>query len=147
MTAIGGNTFPVRGALKALGGVWNKERKAWMVPDDKAEEAKRLVATPASAMAREAGKASYCRLGDGWGICCPETMPTEARMPGAHVMVLTKSGREREETLGAFIRKAPQGFIFAKAEGVGRPAKNGFAQGPRDPGEDAADRWAEGGVS
>lgn len=29
--------------LKALGGRWNPEEKAWMVPADKADEARRLV--------------------------------------------------------------------------------------------------------
>lgn len=41
--AITGNTYPVKDALKALGGRWNADRKAWMVPADKAVEAQRLV--------------------------------------------------------------------------------------------------------
>jgi hypothetical protein len=49
MTAITGNTFPVRDQLKALGGRWDAARKCWMVPDDKAEEASRLL-FPASGM-------------------------------------------------------------------------------------------------
>ena len=44
MTAITGNTYPVKDQLKALGGKWNPEVKGWVVPDDKAEEARRLVA-------------------------------------------------------------------------------------------------------
>ena len=42
-TAITGNTYAVRNQLKALGGRWSPSRQCWMVPDDKAEEAKRLV--------------------------------------------------------------------------------------------------------
>ena len=45
MIAIRGNTYPVKEQLKALGGQWNAARKAWMVPDDKAQEAERIVAS------------------------------------------------------------------------------------------------------
>lgn len=44
MTTITGNTYPVKDAIKALGGKWNADKKAWIVPDDKAEQARRLVA-------------------------------------------------------------------------------------------------------
>jgi HJR/Mrr/RecB family endonuclease len=40
--AIVGNTYPVKDQLRALGGRWNPDQKAWMVPADKAEEAKSL---------------------------------------------------------------------------------------------------------
>lgn len=43
-TLITGNTYPVRDQIKALGGRWNAEAKGWMVPDDRAEEARKLVA-------------------------------------------------------------------------------------------------------
>ena len=42
---ITGNTYPVKDQIKALGGRWNAERKTWMVPADRAEEARRLVIT------------------------------------------------------------------------------------------------------
>lgn len=44
MIAIQGNTYPVKDALKALGGRWDPDTKVWKVPDDKADEAKALVA-------------------------------------------------------------------------------------------------------
>ena len=44
MIAITGNTYPVKDQLKALGGRWNADQKAWMVPETKAEEARKLVA-------------------------------------------------------------------------------------------------------
>jgi hypothetical protein len=44
MVAITGNTFPVKDAIKALGGRWNADAKAWMVPPAKAAEAQALVA-------------------------------------------------------------------------------------------------------
>jgi len=44
MVAITGNTYPVKDALRALGARWNPDQKAWMVPDDRAEEARKIVA-------------------------------------------------------------------------------------------------------
>ena len=41
--AITGNTYPVKDQLKALGGRWDADRKAWMVPEAKAAEAQALV--------------------------------------------------------------------------------------------------------
>lgn len=46
MQRITGNTYPVKEQLKALGGRWDAAAKCWLVPDDKAEEARRLVGGP-----------------------------------------------------------------------------------------------------
>ena len=43
MIAITGNTYPVKDQLKAMGARWNPDQKAWMVPEAKAEEARKLV--------------------------------------------------------------------------------------------------------
>lgn len=43
MTAITGNTYPVKDALKALGARWNPDQKAWMIADEKAAEARKIV--------------------------------------------------------------------------------------------------------
>lgn len=43
MVAVIGNTYPVREQLKAIGGRWNPEKKVWMVPDEKAEQARQIV--------------------------------------------------------------------------------------------------------
>src|SRR5436853_517110 len=43
MIAISGNTYPVKDQLRSLGGKWDANQKAWLVPDEKAEEAKKLV--------------------------------------------------------------------------------------------------------
>lgn len=43
MIAITGNTYPVKDQLKAMGGKWDSAAKAWMVPDDVAEQAQKLV--------------------------------------------------------------------------------------------------------
>lgn len=42
-TKIVGNTYPVKDSLRALGGRWNADEKAWYVPDAKADEARKLV--------------------------------------------------------------------------------------------------------
>lgn len=45
MVAITGNTYPVRESLKSMcDGKWNAELKAWMVPADKADKAREIVA-------------------------------------------------------------------------------------------------------
>lgn len=40
---ITGNTFPVKDALRAMGGVWDATEKGWMVPVARESEAKALV--------------------------------------------------------------------------------------------------------
>ncbi len=48
--AISGNTYPVRDQLRALGGRWDPDAKAWRVPANKAGEAKAILASvPAKA--------------------------------------------------------------------------------------------------
>lgn len=45
MKPVTGNTYPVKEQIKALGGRWDGDNKVWMVPDDKYDEAVKLVAT------------------------------------------------------------------------------------------------------
>ncbi len=72
--AIIGNTYPVKDHLRALGGRWNSDRKAWMVPADKAEEAKALVsgwsfgAAPKLLSSKDSGK------NGGRGVDLPRTV-------------------------------------------------------------------------
>lgn len=58
MTAVSGNTFPVKDQIKALGARWNPDQKAWMVSDDKAAQAQALVAG-APIQPRTASSSSY----------------------------------------------------------------------------------------
>jgi hypothetical protein len=44
MTTITGNTYPVRVELRSLGATWDAVRRAWIVPDERAEIARALVA-------------------------------------------------------------------------------------------------------
>ena len=41
---IYGNTYPVKDQLKALGGRWDPGQRAWKVPEEKVEAARKLVA-------------------------------------------------------------------------------------------------------
>lgn len=56
LVLVAGNTYPVRGALKDLGGVWDKSAKGWRVPADRAAEALALV-TGAGRGSRRSGGA------------------------------------------------------------------------------------------
>jgi hypothetical protein len=53
MVAIMGDTFSVKDKLKALGAKWDPTRKKWMISEDKAEEAKKIV--------WHADRCGYCR--------------------------------------------------------------------------------------
>ncbi len=64
MRAITGNTYPVKDALRAMGGRWNAEKKAWMVPDEKLVEALELVA---QAPKSEYRRSSYPRRSSRYG--------------------------------------------------------------------------------
>lgn len=44
LVKVTGNTYPVRDKIRALGGWWDAGIKTWLVPEDKAEEARKLVA-------------------------------------------------------------------------------------------------------
>lgn len=48
MTTITGNTYHVKEQIKALGGRWNRNAQGWDVPDDRADEARALVAAAGS---------------------------------------------------------------------------------------------------
>ncbi len=43
LVPITGNTYPVKEALKAIGATWNKEQRAWMIAEEKAEYARAIV--------------------------------------------------------------------------------------------------------
>lgn len=57
---ITGNTFPVKDALKALGGRWDSTNKGWLVPASNADKARSLVATAPKAVVSQGGR-SYGR--------------------------------------------------------------------------------------
>ncbi|HCE10665.1 MAG TPA: hypothetical protein DEQ40_19055 [Oxalobacteraceae bacterium] len=62
--AITGNTYPVKDQIRALGGRWNPDTKAWMVPAAKASEAQKLVSgaprSTASASSYRPAKCTVC---------------------------------------------------------------------------------------
>ena len=56
-TLVTGNTYPVKDAIKALGGRWDAVAKGWRVPADKAAQAQALVAGAPKSAPRAAGSA------------------------------------------------------------------------------------------
>lgn len=61
---VTGNTYPVKDAIKALGGRWDAAAKGWRVAADKAAEAQALVAGKPSAPATQgSGSATTCKCG------------------------------------------------------------------------------------
>ena len=58
--AITGNTYPVKDALKALGAKWDADRKCWTITDQKADEARKLVANAPVAVATP-GRCTKCK--------------------------------------------------------------------------------------
>ena len=69
MPLITGNTYPVRVELRGLGGVWNKAMQGWDVPEDKAEEARAIVAaapvTERRSSSRFGRRSGYTRFSGG----------------------------------------------------------------------------------
>jgi hypothetical protein len=53
---ITGNTYPVKDQIKALGGRWDADAKGWRVPENKADEARALVAGGSTGTASPAKK-------------------------------------------------------------------------------------------
>lgn len=81
MVEIGGNTYPVRDQLRALGGRCERRgsRWVWLVPEARAAEAKRIVAEAAAATGggtarRGGGRAGHvcetCRARINYGRYC-----------------------------------------------------------------------------
>lgn len=68
---ITGNTYPVKDALRALGGTWDAAAKGWRVPADKADAARKLLPTATASKwttAPARSPAAARRRGD----LCPE---------------------------------------------------------------------------
>jgi hypothetical protein len=51
--AVQGNTFPLRGVLWALGGVWNKEQRCYLMPAHTAQEAQGIINDYAAAHVKQ----------------------------------------------------------------------------------------------
>ncbi len=68
MTTITGNTYPVKEQIKALGGRWNGQVKGWDVPDDRADEARAIVAAAPESKPlyqRSRYRSNYARFSSG----------------------------------------------------------------------------------
>jgi hypothetical protein len=68
---VTGNTYPVKDAIRALGGRWDAAAKGWRVPADKAERARSLVAgAPRTTFTRASSGRSYSPRGRWTGCSC-----------------------------------------------------------------------------
>lgn len=74
MVEIHGNTFPHRAALKAMGGKWNAAKGCWMIPADRADEARRTVQQKACGTRPNHGRAprvcKTCGTKINFGVYC-----------------------------------------------------------------------------
>ena len=111
MIAITGNTYPVKDQLKALGGKWNADAKAWMVPAAKADEARALVSgTPKQSSNHNHGGKRYFRncadcgrASQGWYRCRDCNMERRvggSRHMGGQSYHYTDSNGRRQFVLG-----------------------------------------------
>jgi predicted ATPase len=65
-TLITGNTYPVKDQLRALGGIWNKRLSGWLVPDERAKEARALVdCAPTTTRRTYTPRVVYARFSSG----------------------------------------------------------------------------------
>ena len=64
MTKLSGNTYPVKDQLRALGGKWDPTSKAWLVPDDKIDEARSMVAAGTAGGSKPATRRRFVRCAD-----------------------------------------------------------------------------------
>ncbi len=107
MTAITGNTYPVRTELRALGGQWDGAKKAWYVPDDRAEEARGLL-TVGAARANTSRRSRRPREIGGYpivkrerdAIAVYDTVAAEVVSDNASIWSLAKSKALRERGTG-----------------------------------------------
>lgn len=79
MTAITGNTYPVRDRIKALGGRWDATSKAWMVPDHVADQARAIVTGGSATAATTARRINI----DAGGHAARRRLQTKCRCCGA----------------------------------------------------------------
>jgi hypothetical protein len=64
-----GNTFPVKDQIKNMGGIWDGDRKAWLMPDaDRLAKAKALL-TPAASAPIKATRYARSTGRRGWAPC------------------------------------------------------------------------------
>lgn len=79
MVLITGNTYPHRHAMREMGGEWNAAQKGWMVPDEKADEARAIVGSGG-------GRSSYPRRSSRYGS-------SYTRFSSGHEIYTNRNGR------------------------------------------------------
>lgn len=105
---IRGNTYPIKGELRGAGCKWDPDASAWYT--GKADVAESLVAGVAAGTVECV--ASYRKLVDGtWGVLVPGAV-----VAGSSVVVATKNGERKTETVEAVIETTERGTLCRVAQ-------------------------------
>lgn len=114
MQLVTGNTYPVSGELRALGGGrWDPEQKGWMFPDEKAAKARQIVAgAPIPQGKRRTGKTT------------PRPLPAEKYSGGRQT---TKTDGLSHGEYQATAEDLPTWDDLAAGDGVSRATSNGVS--------------------
>lgn len=111
-TYIVGDTFRIKDDIKAAGGHWDADRRAWWLGDH--AKAESLVAGVKAAP--PAPVATYARIGDGWGI------RGKGLVVGASVTVEKRDGAKKTEKVTAVVSTDADGTVLANIEPSAKPA-------------------------
>lgn len=102
-----GNTYPIKGAIKAAGCSWDPNRGAWWT--GKREVAEQLLAGLASGAVQPVAR--WVKLPTGFGVLVPAGAAAE---PGAKVRVSSRDGGVKEVELAAVVETQADGArVFA----------------------------------
>lgn len=126
-TYLVGETFPHKAAIKAEGGHWDGDRKAWWLGDD--AKAKALAETLNATKTAPKATAQYHKLPDGtWGV------RGKNLAAGGKVTVFKRSGDRKEEVVKAVLSTDADGWQTASIE-------RGQSSGSRSDGKRGRGRW------
>ena len=89
MTAITGNTYPVKDQLRAMGATWSPAQKAWLIDDARADQARAIVAQAP----KSAPRSRYSRGGSGYRSYRPAYGSNYTRFSDGAEVYTNKNGR------------------------------------------------------
>lgn len=116
-TYLTGNTFAAKEDIKAAGGHWDPDRKAWWLGDD--SKAQAIASAFNTAPAEAKATANYRKLDDGsWGV------RGRGLKAGGKVTVFKKSGERQDEVVKAILSTDAEGWQTATIEQ--RPAQRSY---------------------
>src|SRR6185503_1823109 len=113
LVPVEGNTYPVKEKLKALGARWNSASRCWMVPAERADEARTLVSGPKGA----------------WGFRNGEEYPVKADAPKADT-----NWSDEQKAIFAWFASGNGNLIVQAYAGTGKTTtiKEAFTHAPEE---------------